>query len=153
MVALQLKPVYIDLDLHSCSLNYIVISSIEADDCVCRSWHSSRRSSVTRLYEEFPVTTVESLAKDNFPVTMSAYKIEHVEPPMSRSVCYRRYLLRSIWNTNQVSRFGGEDMKLNATRQVPQTLLVSVHGGIVGSMACQRRHLFISQYSGAKSDC
>ena len=43
---------------------------------------SSRRSS--RLYEEFPVTDTESLARDHFPVTMSAYKINHMEPPMSR---------------------------------------------------------------------
>ncbi|KAF6017845.1 hypothetical protein EB796_023828 [Bugula neritina] len=44
------------------------------------------RDTDSRLYEEFPVTSVESLAKDNFPVTMSAYKIDHVEPPMSRSM-------------------------------------------------------------------
>jgi len=45
-----------------------------------------RSSSRTRLYEDFPISGAESLAKDYFPITMSAYKIEHVEPPLSRSM-------------------------------------------------------------------
>ncbi|XP_067947115.1 serine/arginine-rich splicing factor 4-like [Watersipora subatra] len=53
---------------------------------VFSSLRSSRRSSITRLYEDFPLTETESLAKDHFPVTMSAYKIDHLPPPMSRSM-------------------------------------------------------------------
>ena len=44
----------------------------------------SRSTTRTSLYEEYPLSGAESLAKDYFPVTMSAYKIEHVEPPLSR---------------------------------------------------------------------
>lgn len=58
---------------------------------------SVRCGSPARLYEDFPLTGTESLAKDYFPVTMSAYKIDHMEPPLSRYIFYNV----AVYNTRR----------------------------------------------------